>query len=75
MFARLHDNTGARLANAAALARFAARVFDWLWLDNGGNARGGGRHFAAVYVRDDSISYDRRRRTRWIDESKTVSVD
>lgn len=74
MFARLHDDAGARLANAAALARFAARVLNWLWLDDRGNAGRGGRHVTVIYIRNDGISYGRRRRTRWMDESEIVSV-
>lgn len=45
----LHDSAAAGLANAAALARFAARVLNWLWLDDGRDAGGGGRHVAVRY--------------------------
>lgn len=42
----LHDGAAAGFADAAALAGFTAWVLDWLWLDDGRNAGGGGKHFA-----------------------------
>jgi hypothetical protein len=47
----LHDDAEAGLAQAAAFARFAARVLDWLRLDDGSSAGGGAAwHFAVWWV-------------------------
>lgn len=70
----LHDGAAAGFGNAAALAGLAARVLDWLWLDDGGNAGGGGRHFAVDRISDVAVRYGSKRRTMLIDDLKIICL-